>query len=256
MTLSAPGTPPSAWPRAWRPSPTTTRPRRSASTTPSVVEGNAGSQNAVFTVSLSAASGLGASATFVTANATATAGSDYTAVSDDGDDSGRPTSVTVNVPVLGDTLAEADRDLRGGVVGAGGGHGRRPRRRRHDHRQRPAGAEHRGRDDCRGQQRLVGRHLHRLAVPERGGSGDRDLRHRERHGRGRQRLHGRSGHHADVPARNDQPAGERERHRRYGHRAQRDLRGQPHPAGRGDNRRRPGGRVPSPTTRPRRCPSP
>ena len=134
-----------------------------------VVEGNTGSQNAVFTVSLSAASGLGASATFVTANATATAGSDYTAVSTTVTIPAGATAATVNVPVLGDTLAEATETFTVALSGPVGRHGRRPRRRRHDHRQRPAGAEHLGRDDCRGQQRLVGRHLHRLAVPERGG---------------------------------------------------------------------------------------
>ena len=85
-----------------------------------VVEGNTGSQNAAFTVSLSAASGLGASATFVTANATATAGSDYTAVSTTLTIPAGSTSVTVNVPVLGDTLAEANETFTVALSGLAG----------------------------------------------------------------------------------------------------------------------------------------
>ena len=85
-----------------------------------VVEGNAGSLNAVFTVSLSAASGLGASATFATANTTATAGSDYTAVSTTVTIPAGSTSVTVNVPVLGDTLAEASETFAVALSGLAG----------------------------------------------------------------------------------------------------------------------------------------
>ena len=103
----------------------------------SVAEGDAGSLNAVFTVSLSAASGLDASAIFATADATATAGSDYTAVSTTVTIPAGSTSATMNVPVLGDTLAEPDETfavalsgLAGATAGdlAGVGHHRQRRR--------------------------------------------------------------------------------------------------------------------------------
>ena len=67
-----------------------------------VAEGNTGSVNAVFIVGLSAVSGLPASATFATGDASATAGSDYTAVSAAVTIAAGSTSVTVTVPVLGD----------------------------------------------------------------------------------------------------------------------------------------------------------
>ena len=86
----------------------------------SVAEGNAGSLNAIFTVGLSAASGLDASAIFATADATATAGSDYTAVSTTVTIPAGSTSVTVNVPVLGDTLAEADETFAVALSGLAG----------------------------------------------------------------------------------------------------------------------------------------
>jgi hypothetical protein len=73
----------------------------------SVTEGDSGSVNAVFTMSLSSSSSQTVSVTYSTANGTAAAGSDYTAVP--------PTSLsfapgqtsrTVTVSVLGDTLQE------------------------------------------------------------------------------------------------------------------------------------------------------
>ena len=54
-------------------------PRPPAINDVSVTEGNSGSVNAVFTVSLSAASGQAVSVAYATANGTASAGSDYTA---------------------------------------------------------------------------------------------------------------------------------------------------------------------------------
>ena len=73
-----------------------------------VTEGNSGTVNAVFTVSLSSASGLPVSATVNTANGTATAGSDYTAIV--GGTVTVPagsTTATVTVPVAGDVTVEA-----------------------------------------------------------------------------------------------------------------------------------------------------
>jgi hypothetical protein len=85
-----------------------------------VTEGNTGSVNAVFTVTLSAVSGLPASATFATSDVSATAGSDYTAVSTGVTIPAGSTSVTVNVPVLGDALAEASEVFTVGLSGLSG----------------------------------------------------------------------------------------------------------------------------------------
>ncbi len=74
-----------------------------------VTEGDAGTVNAVFTVSLSAASGQTVTVQFATADGTATAGSDYVAVPlttltfNPGE-----TSKTVTVQVNGDTLPESN----------------------------------------------------------------------------------------------------------------------------------------------------
>jgi hypothetical protein len=85
-----------------------------------VLEGNTGSLNAVFTVALSAVSGLPATATFATGNVSATAGSDYTAVSTLVTIPAGSTSVTVNVPVLGDTAGEANETFAVTLSGVSG----------------------------------------------------------------------------------------------------------------------------------------
>jgi hypothetical protein len=75
----------------------------------SVTEGNSGTTNATFTVTLSAVSGQTLTVVAQTANATAMAGSDYTAAGpmtltfDPG-----TTTRTLTVPVLGDTVVEPD----------------------------------------------------------------------------------------------------------------------------------------------------
>src|SRR5690606_23063191 len=74
----------------------------------SVTEGNSGSTNATFTVTLSAASGRVVTVNYTTANGTATAGQDYTAVSGTLTFNPGTTSQTIVVPVLGDTLDEAN----------------------------------------------------------------------------------------------------------------------------------------------------
>jgi len=72
-----------------------------------VTEGNTGSVNAVFTVSLSAASGQTVTVQYATANGTATAGSDYTATSGTLTFTAGQVSQTITVPVLGDTAIES-----------------------------------------------------------------------------------------------------------------------------------------------------
>ena len=77
----------------------------------SVAEGDAGSANLVFTLTLSTASALDVTVEYATADGTATAGSDYTATSGTATIAAGATQTTVTVPVLGDTLAELDETL-------------------------------------------------------------------------------------------------------------------------------------------------
>lgn len=74
----------------------------------SIIEGNSGTSNAVFTVTLSAASIGGQSVTFTTSDGTATAGSDYTATTQVVNFAAGETTQTVDVPVAGDAINEAD----------------------------------------------------------------------------------------------------------------------------------------------------
>ena len=73
----------------------------------SVTEGNTGTTNAVFTVTLSAASGRTVAVNYATANGTATSTSDYTAVSGTLTFNAGTTSQQITVPVRGDTVNEA-----------------------------------------------------------------------------------------------------------------------------------------------------
>jgi subtilisin family serine protease len=73
-----------------------------------VIEGNSGTKDAVFTVSLSVASTETVTVDFATADGTATAGSDYAAASGTLTFKPGETSKTVAVAVHGDTVPEAD----------------------------------------------------------------------------------------------------------------------------------------------------
>jgi ribosomal protein L35AE/L33A/disulfide oxidoreductase YuzD len=86
----------------------------------SVSEGNSGSQNVGFTISLSARSGLTASVHWATSNGTAAAPSDYTASSGDVTFAAGETTKRVNVPVNGDTTFEADETFTVNLSGAVG----------------------------------------------------------------------------------------------------------------------------------------
>ncbi|HUQ31150.1 MAG TPA: tandem-95 repeat protein, partial [Pyrinomonadaceae bacterium] len=84
-----------------------------------VTEGNSGTVNATFTVSLSAASGLPVSVNYQTADGTATAPSDYTAIPSTAlNFAPGETTKTVTVLVKGDTLAEADENFFVNLSGA------------------------------------------------------------------------------------------------------------------------------------------
>jgi hypothetical protein len=74
-----------------------------------VVEGNAGTSFATFTIKYSGPGTAGVTVDYATANETATAGSDYTATSGTAAlPSGGCKCTTVNVPILGDTTVEAN----------------------------------------------------------------------------------------------------------------------------------------------------
>ncbi len=81
-------------------------------------EGHTGSRPCTFTVSLSAASGRTVSVAYTTANATASAGSDYSSVSGTLTLAAGTTSQTVAVPVLGDTQDELDETFTLNLSGA------------------------------------------------------------------------------------------------------------------------------------------
>ncbi len=74
----------------------------------SIVEGDSGTRNAVFTVALSVAGTQPITVNYATADGTAIAGSDYTATSGTLTFAPGELSKTVAVPILGDTLVEPD----------------------------------------------------------------------------------------------------------------------------------------------------
>jgi Cellulose binding domain/Calx-beta domain/Glycosyl hydrolases family 18 len=77
----------------------------------SINEGNSGTKNETFTVTLSAAATSNVTVNYATRNDTALAGSDYTATSGKLTFSPGQTSKTVNVGVLGDAVFESDEDF-------------------------------------------------------------------------------------------------------------------------------------------------
>ncbi len=73
-----------------------------------LTEGNSGTSNATFTVSLASAATSNVTVNYATANGTATAGSDYTTTSGLVTFTPGQTTRTINVPVIGNTVSEAD----------------------------------------------------------------------------------------------------------------------------------------------------
>jgi hypothetical protein len=93
-------------------------------------EGNAGTVNATFTLTLSHASNIAVTVHYATADITAAAGSDYTAASGTVTIPAGRTSATVTVPVRGDRLGEPDETFAvnlsaatGATIGDGRGIG-------------------------------------------------------------------------------------------------------------------------------------
>jgi len=72
----------------------------------SIVEGNTGTQNLVFTVTLSQASTQPVTVNFATANGAATAGTDYTTTNGTLTFAAGETTKTISVPIAGDTAVE------------------------------------------------------------------------------------------------------------------------------------------------------
>jgi hypothetical protein len=82
-----------------------------------VAEGDSGTADALFTVSLSAVSGLDVAVSFATANGTAVAGADYTASTGTLTLPAGATSTAVPVPVAGDAIDEGDETFTLGLSG-------------------------------------------------------------------------------------------------------------------------------------------
>jgi hypothetical protein len=87
---------------------------------PTVVEGDSGSRNAKFTVTLSAPATASVTVSYATADGTAVAGSDYTARSGTLTIPAGVTSATFTVPVLGDTVPEPDETFQVQLTGPTG----------------------------------------------------------------------------------------------------------------------------------------
>ncbi|MFD0724952.1 putative Ig domain-containing protein [Lysobacter brunescens] len=83
-----------------------------------VVEGNAGTVNAVFTVTLNAASGLSVQVNYATADGTATQPADYTNTSGTLTFTPGQTARTITVPVIGETVPEANETFFVNLSGA------------------------------------------------------------------------------------------------------------------------------------------
>ncbi|HEX6184662.1 MAG TPA: Calx-beta domain-containing protein [Pyrinomonadaceae bacterium] len=83
-----------------------------------VTEGNSGTVNAVFTVTLAPASGQAVSVNYATADGTAVAGSDYTAASGTLNFAAGETSKTITVQVSGDASNEANETFLVNLSGA------------------------------------------------------------------------------------------------------------------------------------------
>ena len=84
----------------------------------SVVEGNAGTVNAIFTVALGAASGQTVSVNYATADGTATQPADYTSASGTLTFTPGQTTRTITVPVIGETVPEANETFFVNLSGA------------------------------------------------------------------------------------------------------------------------------------------
>lgn len=86
----------------------------------SIVEGNSGTTNAVFTVTLSAVSGRDVSVKYATANGSAAAGSDYTSATGTVNIPAGQLTGTISVPIIGDVVVENNETVVVNLSGAVG----------------------------------------------------------------------------------------------------------------------------------------
>ena len=161
-----------------------------------VTEGDSGTVDATFTVTLSTVSGRTVTVDYATANGTATSPADYTAVAlatltfNPGQ-----TTRTVTVSVNGDVFDEPDETFNVNLSGAVGATIADSNGCRHDHGRRPAAcAQHQRRHGHRGQHRDHDRKLHRQPELAERPNRERPVRHRERYGDRTGRLCGRHRH--------------------------------------------------------------
>ena len=148
------------------------------------LEGDSGTSNFTFTVSLSQASALAVQVAYATANGTASAGTDYTAGSGTVSFAAGETSKTVIVAVSGDTTPEADETFFVESDGAGQRHDQRCSRPRHDSERRH--------DDLDRRRHAAGRrqwhnqlHVHRQSFASQPAGRPSRLRYGQRHRLGR-----------------------------------------------------------------------
>ena len=156
-----------------------------------VTEGNAGSTTATFTITRGGDTTGSSSVHYATSAGTATAGTDYTSLSDTTVtfDPGQTTK-TVNVSVIGDTIDEDNETYTLEAVGRDGRDDLRRQRSRDDHgRRRGAVALGERRDRVGGQQRHDQRDVQCHAQPGERQDRRRQRRERRRHGDPARRLH-------------------------------------------------------------------
>ncbi len=205
-----------------------------------VTEGDTGTVNATFTVSLSAASACNVSVDFATADGTATAPADYTSASGTLSFTPGQTSKQVTVQVKGDLLDEANETYFVNLTNP----------------TNATIADNQGLGTITDNDPLPSLSINDVTVTEgntgtvaatytvtlgavSGRTGHRRLRDGERNGAGARRLPGRQ-RHAHLHAGPDDEAAHRPRQRRPAGRGERDVRRQPLQPGERDHRRRRG----------------
>ena len=142
-----------------------------------LTEGDAGTTNLTFTISYTGTKN-NISVDWATANGTATAGADYVASSGTATFTlAGATSQTINIPIIGDLLDEANETFTVNLSNPTAGRDRRhhdPHRHRDDQRQRPhALARHQRRVADRGQRRDDERRTSPSRSPPRAGATSR-----------------------------------------------------------------------------------
>ena len=93
-------------------------PQLTIGTPAAITEGDTGSKNLTFTVTLSASSSQTVTVNYATSNGTATAGSDYTSTSGTLTFNPGVTSQPINVPILGDYVIEGNETFTVTLSGA------------------------------------------------------------------------------------------------------------------------------------------